>query len=176
MSAGGFEVRGRQFASVPEAAKAFGVSREAVYYALRHKRLHRLGLRHKGAEPMPVMIRGKRYENAHKAAAAHGVGVSAVYQALSKGRIDRLGLPRGTPSCGRVVPVQIGPMSFPSLRALSLALGRNPGYASCLMRRQPDTARQTLLGAVMALHATIKKTSSSNGFSESEKRHADRCP
>ena len=143
-------IRGETFKSARAAADALGVTPRTVQIAARRGRLHRVGLGRAGKERMAVRVRGVVYEDAHEAAAALGVTPGAIYQALMRGNLDSVGRrhERMPPNARSIT---VGPMTFPSMAALSRAIGRTSGYASNIMRKHPETAYQALLGAVMTL-------------------------
>jgi hypothetical protein len=145
---GSVEIRGVVYPDIRAAAAAVGVHPNTVRRAIKAGTLHRCGTGAVGIEPMPVRIRGKVYADAYAAAAAHGVAVSTVRSALAKGDPDAVG--RVTHTVTRAYPVVIGPVSFPSRRAASRALGfANPDYVNKALRRG-SAPRERVLAAAMA--------------------------
>lgn len=80
---------------------------------------------------MRVKIRGVTYETVREAAAAHNVTRSYVYDAIERGREDIIGIGIGNrePN-GKFVKNQVTlyGVTFPSMKAASLALGFNKHY------------------------------------------------
>lgn len=91
---------------------------------------------------MPVVVRGMRFATVPECAKHFRVKTSSVYAALSTGRVDTLGLGRGK---ARTTPVNSPPRppkavslpggDYPSRRQASVAIGRNPGYCSNVIRK-----------------------------------------
>lgn len=118
-------IRGIEYPSISDAARALKVSRKAVQRAMATDRLDRVGLKDRpNLNCMPVKVRGIVYPSQKDAALALGVSGNAVSQALKRGTIDKLGLKRGDPKCGwPAVPVKVGKIEFPSKAALSRFIG-----------------------------------------------------
>jgi hypothetical protein len=142
------EIRGRVYPDTRTAAMALGVQPETVRFAIKAGRLHRCGTGASHPEPLPVRICGLDFAHARDAARHFGVGVSAVYAALAAGDPDRIGRPPRY-NAAKSQPVTIGPLSFPSMRQASLALGFQGDYVSKVLRSGSVTRWQNLLGAAM---------------------------
>ncbi|RBO52645.1 hypothetical protein DSD19_13740 [Rhodovulum sp. BSW8] len=157
-------IRGTTYPDAATAARALGVTPEAVRSAARKGRLDRVGAGRKGVEPMPVRIRGELFADAHAAAARFGVTPQAVWKALADGDPDRIGRPQRRP--GRDPhPVEIGGLRFASQRKASRALGFSDDYLSHALTRGGRAARERILAAAMALSArqASPRTSSPTG-------------
>jgi hypothetical protein len=80
---------------------------------------------------MRVKIRGVTFETVREAAKAHNVTRSYVYDAIERGRADIIGIGIGNrePN-GKFVKNQVTlyGVTFPSMKAASLALGLNKHY------------------------------------------------
>lgn len=129
-------IRGITYPDEQAAADAFGLNRRTVVNAIRKGRQDFIGIpAHKtrkrtGQEPMKVRVAGKEYTDAKAAAAAHGVKVKTIYSALCRGGEEYVGLGQKRPhrkrrpdqkTCAK--PVQIGSLSFRSIKAASAFLG-----------------------------------------------------
>lgn len=145
-------IRGVTYPSRAAAARALGVTVDAMNKALAEGRLDTVGLGQAGRAAMAVMIRGKTYPSARAAARALRVTPGAIYQALSKGRIDRVGLPP-SPRRAASKPVILGGFSWPSLRSASLDLGFVPDFLSRALRRPTPGKTARIMAAVMAERA-----------------------
>jgi len=93
---------------------------------------------------MQIRIRDVVYPSVKVAAAKLNVSESNIRVLLHRGRVDRAGIgykgyrrgdnkPPKDPK-----PIEIMGCKFPSLRSLSLYLGRSKQYASNVIRRYPD--------------------------------------
>lgn len=157
-------VRDLEFESVAAVAAHFGVTVFHVSAALRNGRGDHIGLgrAHKGqsmprkAERMPVIVRGKRFESATACAKHFGIAECTVYGMISCGRADFIGLGSDRSRrarAGRSKPITIGPLSFPSRRAASLALGFSDSYVVNALRGKTGYSMQKVVAAAMALEA-----------------------
>ncbi|MBL3611304.1 hypothetical protein [Rhodovulum sulfidophilum] len=155
-------IRGTTYPDAASAARALGVTPEAIRSAARKGRLDRVGTGRKGLAPMPVRIRGEVFTDAHAAAARFGVTPQAVWRALADGEPDRIGRPQRRP--GRAPkPFEIGGLRFASQRKASRALGFSDDYLSHALTRGSRAARERILAAAMALSARQARKSSPNG-------------
>lgn len=149
-------IRGVSYPSCTAAGRALGVSPNTVAAARRKGTLHRVGTGAVGVEPLPVRIRGVEYPNVRAAAAALKCPVGTVYSAICQGNPDRLGVksPGGRHCLDKSKPVTIGPLTFPSMRRASIALGfSNEEYVSHVINSGSRRGWQTLVGAAMHLAA-----------------------
>ena len=157
-------VRDLEFKSATAVAAHFGVTEHHVKAALRKGRAHRIGLgggqrgqtKSRRAVRMPVVVRGQRFESATACAKHFGIAECTVYGMISRGRADCIGLGTARPrkaAGSRAVPVQIGPLSFPSRRAASLALGFCNNYVGHALRGRSGYSMQKVVAAAMALEA-----------------------
>ena len=83
-------IRGVDYPSMGAAARALGVTRGAIWYAMEKGTLDRCGLGAIGIGAAvtglrkPCWYRGKHYPSRSDAARAHGVSVSAVSRSVAK--------------------------------------------------------------------------------------------
>lgn len=135
-----WSVRGVDYDTPEAIAEAFGVSAVHVKNAKRAGRLDKIGISpaqsraSSGPPPMPVCIRGVMYKSANEASKRLGVNTSTIYAALHYGRADSIGLGRGRPRKSyppgksprptpfNALPVKIGALSWPSIRAAAADL------------------------------------------------------
>lgn len=100
---------------------------------------------------MRVKIRGITYETVREAAKAHNVTTSYVYDAIERGREDIIGIGIGNrePN-GRFVKNQVTlyGVTFPSMKAASLALGFNRHYVRGALLTQSPVSNERLKMAV----------------------------
>ena len=100
---------------------------------------------------MRVKIRGITYETVREAAAAHNVTRSYVYDAIERGREDIIGIGIGNrePN-GKFVKNQVTlyGVTFPSMKAASLALGFNKHYVRGALLTQSQVSNERLKIAV----------------------------
>ncbi|WP_170335010.1 hypothetical protein [Ruegeria arenilitoris] len=143
------EIDGVIYPNVNAVAKAKGVKPDTVRVALRKGTAHRIGVGTGGVEPMSVRIHGRVFADA-KAAAKHcGITVGGIYEAIRCGREDRVGLPLFQTSAN-AKPFTIGTLTFPSMRAASLALGFERGeYISKVLKQKSVRGQQRILKAAM---------------------------
>ncbi|MBT2130104.1 hypothetical protein [Aliiroseovarius lamellibrachiae] len=142
------EVRGVTYKDANAAAKALGVTADAVRIAVRKGTTHRIGTGAVGAEPMPVQVRGKVFGSAREAAAQFGGTPAGVYRAINDGRAQEFKKPlryNGATS----KPISIGSLSFTSMEEANRTLGFGRGYIAKALRRQSKSAMQKILGAAM---------------------------
>jgi len=144
-----FAIRGVTYGTAQEAAAAHGVSVGTIYKAIEKGTLDRVGLGQVGKEPMRIVIRGKVYKNAQAAARAFGVTPAAIFTALYRGRIDQVGVPRKH-NHATSKPFTIAGVTFPSMRAASLALGFNPAYVHNVLESGSTARFERMQGAAMA--------------------------
>ncbi len=108
-----------------------------------------------------MMPDGKIYGSVRSCARAKGVKVASVYCALSRGNLATLGHGKGNRTANRggraARPVTVGPVTFPSMKALSRALGRDPSYVRQTLARGKELARANLLRDAMAYAAKLKQ-------------------
>lgn len=88
---------------------------------------------------MPVKIRGTLYPSVSDAAQAIGCSPMAIYTALSRGRLDTVGFgmgwrPREKCNGAQGKQITLGGVTFPSMRAASLALGFREAYVAEAMQ------------------------------------------
>lgn len=104
-------------------------------------------------DAMKVEVRGVVYPNARTAARELGVSVSAVYSALHRGSPDTIGLGRahGLPRGSRSQSVVIGPLTFKSMKAASVALGFNAAYLSQVRYKGDKRAWERVVGRAMEI-------------------------
>lgn len=142
------EIRGVVYPDVNAAAKALGVSAEAVRIAIRKGTQHRIGTGAVGVEPMRVSIGGQTFENATAAAAHFGVTRHAIYQAINAGRAQGFGKP---PRHARLLskPITIGNIKFSSMDEAGRVLGFGQGYISQVIRRGSKRGHERILAAAM---------------------------
>lgn len=144
-----------------EAAKALGVSVRTIHSAACKGRLATVGLGHhpKAPEYLPVSIRGTLYPSVQAAAMALKIHPSTISCALARGTIDTVGLGRGHRARGNsrggapAKPGAIGPLTFPSRRAASSALGFAPTYVGKVLNRPSYEKFQRLLAAALDFSA-----------------------
>jgi hypothetical protein len=79
------------------------------------------------------------------AAEALGVTINAIYSALNRGNIDTVGLGKSQPQS-----VELDGLSFPSIRAASLALGFSRTYLGKVLHRETIFTRKKVADAVAA--------------------------
>lgn len=100
---------------------------------------------------MRVKIRGVTYETVREAAKAHNVTTSYVYDAIERGREDIIGIGIGNrePN-GKFVKNQVTlyGVTFPSMKAASLALGFNRHYVRGALLTQSPVSNERLKIAV----------------------------
>jgi len=100
---------------------------------------------------MRVKIRGVTYETVREAAAAHNVTRSYVYDAIERGREDIIGIgignrePNGKFTKNKVTLYGV---TFPSMKAASLALGFNKHYVRGALLTQSPVSNERLKIAV----------------------------
>ncbi len=143
------EIRGTVYPTVRDAAEALSISTSAVYHAIWTGTLHRCGTGRVGTEPMPVRIAGLDFESAHAAAAHFGCAVGTIWSAICDGDPDRVARPqRYNPA--RAQPIEIGGLSFSSMRVASTALGfSNPEYIAKVIKAGSKLGMQRVLAAAM---------------------------
>lgn len=154
---GPVDIRGKVYPDIKAAAAAVGVHPNTVRRAVKAGTLHRCGTGAVGVEPMPVRIRGRVYADARAAAAALGVAVGTVRAAVAKGDPDAVR--RVSRTVTNACPVVLGPVSFPSRRAASRALGfANPDYVNKALTRGAGP-RERVLAAAMAYAMRMDRAS-----------------
>lgn len=142
---------GRVFATAQDLAAYVGRTQQTVLGAVRNNRLHTLGVgQGHGATPMPVRIAGRDFASASEAAAFYGVTRKAVWAAIDAGDPDRLARPRRAVNA---IAIAVGPLTFPSRTAASVALGFSAGYISTAIALKSDGMWQRILAAAMRLAA-----------------------
>ena len=140
-------IRGVEYPSKREAARALGVSRNSLAHAISTGALEYLGT---GERPvMRVTVRGVTYDSASDAARALGVAENTVYKAAAAGRTDGLGVGMGgnrSRKSGRPVkPVTIAGLCFSSMSEAARALGVDKKTISVTMRTQGKRAMARLV-------------------------------
>jgi predicted DNA-binding protein (UPF0251 family) len=87
------EIRGVAYESIGEAARALGVSQQAVSSARKRGRLQfvGLGLRGNPSATKPITIQGVDYPSRTNAAEILGVSKSAISHAIKRNRLDFVG-------------------------------------------------------------------------------------
>jgi hypothetical protein len=131
-------IRGVDYASVKEAAKAMKVSGSTIYFARANGTLETVGLGL--GNTMPVKIRGKTYPSVKAAAKALKVASCTLSIAISRNRLDTVGIGPGRgkrPSGGKTKsnPITILGVIYPSLFAASAAMGRCRGWVQMVIAR-----------------------------------------
>ena len=115
----------------------------------------------KSRAKMTVSIRGTTYPNAAAAAEAVGVSVATVYSAVIRGTTDTVGLGHNGPNRGKgglpPKPLTIGHISFPSMRAASIALGMSAPYISMVLCRGKERAKANLLARAMKYQTDLER-------------------
>lgn len=167
-------VRGVTYPSHSAAARALGVSAQALHSAVSRGSLHRIGSGRCGKEPMAVRIRGVVYANAAAAAKALGVTRKAIYQALFVGDPDRVGVRKHVPSA-HAKPVQIGPLSWPNRTAAARDLRCAMKTIALAATGGPSPARERLIARAMRLAAEREaglRAARQKGWIVSESREA----
>ncbi|MCA0851405.1 hypothetical protein [Salipiger thiooxidans] len=143
------EIRGKVYADLASAARANGVTSDAVRLAMRRGSLHRVGTGRVGREPMPVRIHGKDFPDAHAAAAHFGVTAQTIWSAINAGDPDRIGRP-AAPRQAQEKPVTLHGVTFRSRAEASRALGfKNVEYISRALKRDTPEGRERIRLAVM---------------------------
>ncbi|EPX82080.1 hypothetical protein [Salipiger mucosus] len=143
------KIRGVVYPTATDAAKALGVSADAVRIAARKGTLHRVGTGRVGVEPMPVRIRGLDFPNAKAAAVHFGVTVHAVHYAISAGDPDRIGR-RSKPPQARARPITLYGVNFPSHAEASRQLGFQSEYVARALKRNTPEGHERIRTAMMA--------------------------
>lgn len=157
MKRGPITIRGITYASRASAATILGVSVRTIHTAAHAGRLDTVGLGHrpKAPEYVPVRIRGVTYPSVQAAAKALKVRPCTISNAITRGTLETVGLGRGRRANGnhrggrRARPVIIGPLSFPSRRAASVALGFSPPYLARVLNHPTPAKRERLMAAVL---------------------------
>ena len=156
-----FKVRGRTFNSYEECAAHFGLTLRRIQRAVRSGRANAIGRppyktrkRH-GAEPMTIKVRGVVYKDRSAAAKALGVSPSAVTSMVAAGRADYIGLGRSRKhNATRIaIPVEIGPLKFPSRKAAARALGCSPSMIAYALDAPPEKRTPRRLSGLARLAA-----------------------
>lgn len=155
-------IRGTVYPDAPTAARALGVTPDAVRHAARNGTLHRCGTRRVGAEPLPVRIAGQVFPTAAAAAAHFGVTPGAVYKAVSQGDPDRIASPARYNGAASK-PVAIGPHRFASMSEASRALGFHAEFIAHALRRRSKRGMQRILAAAMACPAGQERKGEQDG-------------
>lgn len=142
-------IRGVTYPSGAAAARANGVTPEAVYAARRAGTLHRVGCGRPGAEAMPVALAGKVYASAEAASKALNIKLTTIYAAIADGDPDRV-LRANRYNSWRSRPFSIGGLTYPSMRQASRALGfANDEFISRAIKRGSKRGWQRILAAAM---------------------------
>lgn len=144
-------IRGQVFPTVRAAAAHFGLSYQAIRWAMLRGKLDLVGTGTRPAVPMRVRIREMEFGSAAAAAAHFGLSVKTVQTAVWRGTQDRIGLPR--PPSARARPVTLHGVRWPSRAAACRALGLSHGFLWHVEHGGGRAARERLLAAVMAWRA-----------------------
>lgn len=144
-------IRGQVFPTIRAAAEHFGLTYQAVKWALVHGRLDRVGTGSRPKEPMQIRVRGMVFRDARAAAAHFGITPKAVLAAVQHGRQDRLGLPPRRDAAAR--PFSAFGCTWPSRSAACRDLGLSVGFLWHLENVGGRAARETFLRAIMAYKA-----------------------
>lgn len=146
-------IRGVTYPTIADAAVELGVSASTIRHALLRGTLDRVGLGRRGFDPMPVNVRGTDYPSARHAANALGLTPEAIYRAIAQGRTDTVGSGGRCPNPAKARPVRLGPVTFPSMQAASVALGFSRGYIANARFFRRASAQERILAAAMAYAA-----------------------
>lgn len=107
---------------------------------------------------MKVRVRGVVYGSVKEVAEKFGVSPGNVYAMISRGREDRIGIGQGKHGGDRVgmaKPVKIGPLTFPSMYAVSRYIGKTPKYTANMIQKGK---LETVVAHVMRVHASQERT------------------
>lgn len=149
-----FVVRGVTYATVRACADDLGVTQKTVRRALREGRAATLGLGAGKGHAMPVRIAGRDFPSLQAAAAHFGCTASAISKAVDDGDPDRIARSRkGRYHGGLNRPFTMGGLSFSSMRAASLAIGRSDGYVAQVLAKPTRRRVECLRGEFMRLAA-----------------------
>ncbi len=150
-------IRGVTYSNFSEAGKALGVHANTVRAAYRNGTLHRVGTGRVGPEPMRVRIAGQDFEDVNAAAAHFGVQPGTVYSAICDGDPDRIARP-AVYNPWKSKAFTIGGVTFPSMRAVSRALGfKDEEYVAKALKRGSRRGRERILAAAMSYVAQGKQ-------------------
>lgn len=115
-------VRGVEYPSQTDAARALGVTRAAISLAHKRGRVDSLGAG-PGPQRKPIVIRGVTYIGVAEAAAAMGCSEREIGRYKSAGKLDQAGFTRGR---GLVSRCDLAPWTIAALDAAAAQRGMTP--------------------------------------------------
>jgi hypothetical protein len=136
-------IRGVKYESMAAAARALGVSKNAVAYAKRTDQLETLGIGPKGNR-IPIVIGHRQFESINQAARILGVGSKRLARASLDGRLeDFAGIEPPPPFYTKHKPTVYNGVEYPSMAAAAKAAGCQP---KTLYRRMERARLSIALG------------------------------